>query len=191
MKVLIVLCFFVALSWSFSTARTSRSARKVRRQVHSSDEANEIAVKTIDVHQENLGPIIVDGDNSHDPFTPTLILVDSFCEYLGGHCREYCQENGIRVMDVVSPYMVECLKQQGRVVPDSLRAPYEPNDIIEWTSENELQPKNNRIENVVAAISESDSGVSTAERIQVTLGLKGNGIGSQCAFYVTLRCYVN
>jgi predicted ATP-grasp superfamily ATP-dependent carboligase len=145
-----------------------------------------------------------------------LVLVDSFCEYLSGHAKDYCVRNGIEVHEVISPYMVSILQSQGRDVPQYLQAPTEQKDVIAWarergllgrdaTSNSNSNSKSNTDENTghqisndtnetissdssddseavdeLCIISESDSGVSTAERMQVALKLKSsNGISPQ------------
>jgi hypothetical protein len=104
--------------------------------------------------------------------TSTLILVDPFTEYISGACKDYCNANDIRVVECVSPYMCAVMSSQGSNVPSSLRAPKKGEDIEEWASENDIQPGES-----VCVFSESDAGVGTAESIQESLGIAGNGVG--------------
>lgn len=116
-----------------------------------------------------------------NPSTPTAIFVDSFTEYLSGHCKKYCDENGIRVVECVSPYMQKVLSSQGYDIPDTLKTPDE-GDETNWAVTLDLLNDNideevdseHKLMNVVC-LSESDAGVSTAERIQQALHLRGNG----------------
>lgn len=103
---------------------------------------------------------------------PALILIDGFTDYIGGYAREYCAERKIEIVDAISPYLAATLQQQGRNVPDHLKAPT-PGDEVAWIEERDLNDVN---KDELFCISESDSGVSTAERLQVTLGIKGNGL---------------
>lgn len=102
----------------------------------------------------------------------TLILVDGFTEYISGYAREYCAENHIEVVDSVSPYLCAALAQQGRVLPQHLRAPLIAQE-EEWIMEHELEDTSPK---ACFCLAESDSGVSTAERIQKALKLASNGI---------------
>lgn len=101
--------------------------------------------------------------------SPILILVDGFSHYLGDYCKTYCKDRGIYVNEVVSPYLCGIFKSQGRSVPEHLRAP-EVGEEVGWSSEANLGSNE-----ATFAISESESGVSTAERIQIALDLCGNG----------------
>lgn len=119
---------------------------------------------------------------------PTLVLVDSFSSYLSGHCKQYCEENGIQVIECVSPYMQKYLESSGSTVPESLLAPVEGEE-TSWShsaglfedeeeddddAESETSLANQLVEKV-AVLSESDAGIATAERISAALGLRGNG----------------
>ena len=116
-----------------------------------------------------------------NPSIPTVIFVDSFTEYLSGHCKKYCDEHGIRIVECVSPYMQKVLSSQGYDIPDSLKSPEEGEetnwsislDLFKDDGEDE-KDRDNKYVNVIC-LSESDSGVSTAERIQHELNLRGNG----------------
>jgi hypothetical protein len=101
--------------------------------------------------------------------SPTLIIIDGFSNYLGGHCKAYCDENGIRIKDVVSPYICDIFNQRGRSVPEYLRAPAEGTE-AEWAESLGLVDSDQ-----ICAISESESGIDTMERIQMSLDLRGNG----------------
>ena len=116
-----------------------------------------------------------------NPSSPTIIFVDSFTEYLSGHCKKYCDENGIRIVECVSPYMQKVLSSQGYDIPDTLKTPDEGEEsnwavILDLVNDNidEENEDENKVMNVVC-LSESDAGVSTAERIQQALHLRGNG----------------
>eukprot|EP01041_Mallomonas_annulata_P005443 gene5443-10923_t len=124
--------------------------------------------------------------------SPTLVLVDGFSEYLSGYCREYCEENKIKVVELLSPYMWNICQNQGRELPVLLRAPVDDEDIIKWALQNQLlyisTDNTNMIQNIndrsndpskLYIISESDSGVSTAEKMAAILNLPGNGISPQ------------
>ncbi|KAJ1391846.1 hypothetical protein B484DRAFT_408627 [Ochromonadaceae sp. CCMP2298] len=50
--------------------------------------------------------------SSVPPVPPVLILVDGFSSYLSGHCKPYCEERGITVRDVVSPYICGAFRAQ-------------------------------------------------------------------------------
>jgi hypothetical protein len=106
---------------------------------------------------------------------PTLIIVDGFTEYISGYAREYCRKHNIDVIDAVSPYLCEILLQQGRRVPDYLRAPKSGQELT-WLEEKELLEIDKE---KLCCLSESDSGVSTAERLQVAFGIRGNGQAPQ------------
>ena len=106
-----------------------------------------------------------------------LILVDGFSEYLSGNCRSYCKANNIEVIELLSPYMHTLCKSRGVEVSENSRAPINDDAIFEWAKNVGLF---NTIEHddkpIVYVISESDSGVSTAEKIAATLDLVGNGL---------------
>lgn len=119
---------------------------------------------------------------------PTLVLVDSFSSYLSGHCKQYCEENGIQIIECVSPYMQKYLESSGSTIPESLLAPQE-GDETSWVHRIGLFEESdeddddedlessliNQLVGKVAILSESDAGIATAERIASALGLKGNG----------------
>lgn len=116
---------------------------------------------------------------------PTLVIIDGFTEYLSGLCKHYCQENNIQLVEIVSPYICNLFASQGRDVPEDLRAPIQKLDILNWAksnniiydfTSNEIEADNFKVNENVYVISESDSGVSTAELIADTLKLVGNGI---------------
>eukprot|EP01038_Epipyxis_sp_PR26KG_P006279 gene6279-8646_t len=106
---------------------------------------------------------------------PVLVLVDGFTSYISGHCREYSEERGIQVIDILSKYTCDLFTSQGKVVPENLRAP-EDGDEESWANSLgiDILDRDNLI-----VIAESDSGVPTAERIQSRLRLKGNGESPQ------------
>jgi hypothetical protein len=115
--------------------------------------------------------------------TPTLVIIDGFSEYLSGECKAYCEEHGIRVVEAISPYICNMFKAQGREVPESLRAPVEEEEIFKWSSERGLIDERGdgltsdmSINQNTFIISESDSGVSTAENLAAVLNLPGNGV---------------
>jgi len=134
-----------------------------------------------------------------------IILVDPFTTWLSGHCKEYCAANGIDVIETVSPYTCACLSAEGREVPESLRAPLEGEEESwlgvkglkhsrkgneeqkeegaeveqdEMTTRDVDEEEEQEEEMECFVISESDAGVSTAERLQVALKCKkgSNGI---------------
>lgn len=111
--------------------------------------------------------------------TPTLVLIDPFTSYLSGHCREYCSANGIELVEAVSPYTASVLKSSGKIIPESLMAP-EKGKENEWALAHGLlsdDEDEGNVDRQIMVISESDAGVSTAERIQTALGIKrSNGI---------------
>lgn len=100
---------------------------------------------------------------------PVLVLVDGFSQYLGEYCKSYCKERGIYVKEVVSPYLCGIFKSQGRSVPEHLRAP-ELGEEGDWSRLSKLGGSED-----IFVVSESESGISTAERLQNSLGLCGNG----------------
>ena len=102
----------------------------------------------------------------------TAILVDPFTEYISGHCKEYCEENGIRVVEVVSPFTAGFLKSRGNPLPDSLIAPKE-GDEMSWASDNDISLSDSCN---CCVIPESDACVPTAERIAAKLNIRGNGV---------------
>ena len=106
-----------------------------------------------------------------------LILLDSFTEYLSGHIKEYCAINDIEVIETVSSYLQLALSAQGKVIPDSLKCPNEGEE-IEWAIDNNIieSDDDNDYKRNAMIFSESDAGICTAERIQVALGLRGNGL---------------
>jgi hypothetical protein len=122
-----------------------------------------------------------------------LVLIDPVCDYLSGHCREYCQLNNINVIECLSPYMIGYMQSKGIDVPNAYRAPTEGYE-KEWVNDKGLTYNNiddvdndniddnnnindNIIDNkIIAVLSESDAGVATAERIQAAIGCPGNGI---------------
>lgn len=101
--------------------------------------------------------------------SPVLVLVDGFSHYLGEYCKSYCKEKEIYVKEVVSPYLCGIFKSQGRSVPEHLRAP-ELGEERDWSDAANLGNSED-----IFVISESESGISTAERIQKSLDLCGNG----------------
>lgn len=100
---------------------------------------------------------------------PTLILVDPFTAYLSGHCKEYCKENEIRVVEVVSSYSNGALESKGMALPEKFIAPNE-GDEVSWAESEDINLGN------CCVVAESDAGVPTAERIASSLNLRGNGI---------------
>lgn len=111
--------------------------------------------------------------SSSNSYKGTLVIIDGFTEYLSGICKEYCKEHNIQLIELISPYISNLFQSQGRDVPLELRAPIDNIDIQQWASG--LDFGNDK----VFVISESDSGVSTAEKISKCLGLAGNGISPQ------------
>lgn len=107
-----------------------------------------------------------------------LVLVDGFTEYISGECRTYCSERGIRLFELISPYMCEILQlQQKCEVPDYLKAPIQEHDILEWAQNQDLlYPVANANSMTTCVIAESDSGVSTAEKMATILNLPSNGM---------------
>lgn len=102
------------------------------------------------------------------PFAPVLIVVDGFSSFLGGYCRNYCEERNIYLKDIVSPYICGVFKGQGRSVPEYLRAP-ESGKEIEWANAMGIIDSDNTY-----VVSESESGITTADRIEIALKLNGN-----------------
>jgi hypothetical protein len=106
-----------------------------------------------------------------------LVLVDGFSEYLSGNCRSYCKANNIEVIELLSPYMHTLCKSRGVEIPENSRAPTNDDAIFEWANNVKLFDTNEKDDKpIVYVISESDSGVSTAEKIAATLNLVGNGL---------------
>lgn len=125
---------------------------------------------------------------SRPPIAPTLVIVDGFTEYISGFCKEYCNAHGIRVIEVLSPYICGIFRSRGQDVPESLQAPINEDDIRRWAFQNEIARDATEVatdadeidkDGPVYVISESDSGVSTAEKIAAVLGLPGNGLSPQ------------
>lgn len=103
-----------------------------------------------------------------------LILVDGFTDYISGFAKKYCNDKNIEVIEAVSPYLCATLSQQGKSVPPYLRAPIKGQE-DEWILMHDLEEGESDNGNIFC-ISESDAGVSTAERIQKQLKIKGNGV---------------
>lgn len=99
----------------------------------------------------------------------TLILVDPFTAYLSGHCKEYCTEHDIRVVEVVSSYSNGALEAKGMALPENFLAPKD-GDELEWVATEDIDLSN------CCIVAESDAGVPTAERIALSLNLRGNGV---------------
>jgi hypothetical protein len=99
----------------------------------------------------------------------TLILIDPFTEYLSGHCKEYCNEHDIRVVEVVSSYSNGALESKGMALPINFVAPKD-GDEVAWAESEEINLEN------CCVVAESDAGVPTAERIASNLNLRGNGL---------------
>jgi hypothetical protein len=104
----------------------------------------------------------------------TVIFIDSFTEYLSGHCKEYCKKNGINIIECVSPYIQTLLASQGNIVPESLLGPNNGEEVA-WAESVELFKEDMEVESDCIALSESDAGVSLAANIQMALKLRGNG----------------
>ena len=103
------------------------------------------------------------------PTPSTLILVDPFTEYLSGHCKEYCRENDIRIVEVVSSYSSGALQSKGMTLPDNFIAPKDGEELA-WAEAEDIDL------NGCCIVAESDASVPTAERIAFNLNLKGNGV---------------
>ena len=99
----------------------------------------------------------------------TLILVDPFTVYLSGHCKEYCAEHDIRVVEVVSSYSNGALEAKGMALPENFLAPKD-GDELTWVADESIDLSN------CCIVAESDAGVPTAERIALNLDLRGNGV---------------
>ena len=99
----------------------------------------------------------------------TLILVDPFTSYLSGHCKEYCNENDIRVVELVSSYSNGALESKGMALPENFVAPKDGEEVA-WAESEDINLGN------CCVVAESDAGVPTAERIASSLNLRGNGI---------------
>lgn len=113
------------------------------------------------------------------PNAPVLIMVDGLTEYLSGHCKDYCNERGIRIIEILSPYMCGFFQNKGRTVPDKFRPPEEGEELA-WAELMNVPISGFEGNNHgIHAISESECGVSTAERLQTSLGLIGNGMSPQ------------
>ena len=129
-----------------------------------------------------------------------LCLIDPFTSYLSGRCKEWCNENNVRVIEAVSEYATVTLGAEGRFVPEELRAP-SPGEEIGWCQDRRVVPdvyRNSGEEaeedhddvpiphiDDVFVIAESEAGVSVAQRIQVRIGAPGNGNSSQlCNKYI-------
>jgi len=120
-----------------------------------------------------------------------LVLLDGFSDHVGGYCRSLCYDRGIETVDLVSEYLQACFRKQSRSVPSHLQCPL-PSHEVAWATAMGLMDKyrcssddtitdaeTNDVTNQLFIISESESGTSTAERMQVALGLPGNGISPQ------------
>ena len=105
------------------------------------------------------------------PKPKSIILVDPFSEYLSGHVTDLCKERDYQVIDVASPYMCAYLASKGRKIPEDLQAPKQ-GDEVKWAEQFNWT-------DISAVLSESDSSLTTAERIQVALNLPGNGESPQ------------
>lgn len=106
--------------------------------------------------------------DARSPYAPVLIVVDGFTGHLGEYCKNYCDKSGIYLKDIVSPYVCEIFKSQGRSVPPYLRAP-DAGTEVEWANTLGIVDNINTF-----CISESESGITTAERIKLALKLNGN-----------------
>ena len=107
------------------------------------------------------------------PLPPVLLMVDGFSSYLSGYCKTYCEARGIFVKDIVSPYICAAFQSQGRSVPEHLRAPSAGCE-LDWSNNNSLEDVS-----TMFCLSESESGTTTAERLQIALRLPGNGPSPQ------------
>jgi len=97
-----------------------------------------------------------------------IILLDPFADYLSRNFERICKERGYEIIGIVSPYMCGYLaSRDGNKVPDRFHAP-RPGNETTWAEEFSGTE-------ICAVLSESDSGLAVAERIQVALNLPGNG----------------
>lgn len=131
-------------------------------------------------------PISIAFSAHNSPF-PTLVLLDGFSEYLSGECRKYCIENNIQLKELFSPYIYRVLEARGQDPSVESLAPVKDEDILAWGSRNEIGQNEHKDDLSTAdfkklsnrftyIIAESDSGVSTAEKMAAILGLIGNGM---------------
>ena len=128
------------------------------------------------------------------PRRKILVLLDGFSDHVGGYCRSLCYDRGIETVDLVSEYLQACFRKQSRSIPSHLQCPL-PSHEVAWATAMGLMDKyrcssdddddkmitdaETNVTNQLFIISESESGTSTAERMQVALGLPGNGISPQ------------
>lgn len=114
-----------------------------------------------------------------------VVLIDPFTSYLSGIVRKYCNDNDIEIVEGVSEYLCGAIGG----VPETLRAPKLGDEEV-WCIQRGLIPEKDSedeeddqdsVPNVddICIISESDAGVAVAERIQSTIGARGNGISPQ------------
>jgi hypothetical protein len=108
--------------------------------------------------------------------SPLLILIDGFTDYISGECRSYCSKKNIEIIELISPYMCEILqRQQNCEVPAYLQAPVQDDQVVDWW--NQLSGADDHSAFLsTCVLAESDSGVSTAEKIADVLNLRGNGL---------------
>ena len=100
----------------------------------------------------------------------SILVVDPFIDFLHAVLLEECDRRNIRLYDAVSGYTDAILTAAGdnfhrNIVPADLNR----DEIRTWAKI--FDPD----ESISCVISESDVGVSSAERVQVALGLRGNG----------------
>ena len=101
--------------------------------------------------------------------TKKLLLLDAFSDFLSSNLKRICENRGIEYIEVVSPYMSNILNSQGSDFPSAFMIPSgDDNTLAAWLSK--LDPD----KQIVCALSESDSGTGTAERVQKILGLRGS-----------------
>lgn len=109
--------------------------------------------------------------SSTAPAKSKLLIIDPFIDFLHNELLRLCLERNVEVIEVVSGYTNAILTSSGyedyrNVVPGGIDL-----DVVKrWVQL--LDPDST----IGACLSESDVGTTAAERIQVAIGLPGNGI---------------
>ena len=106
---------------------------------------------------------------------PALLVIDPFIDFLHDPLLQLCEERGIQVIDAVSGYTNAILTNVGdtlprNVVPEGL----DWDDIRVW-----VKFINTEHCEISCVLSESDVGISAAERIVQACSLKGNKFSPQ------------
>ena len=81
-----------------------------------------------------IGLLVAAVGNAKGKKAQVLVLIDPFTSYLSGHCKAWAERHGVRCVEAVSSYAAATLGAEGRVVPESLKAPQEGEEVA-WCIE--------------------------------------------------------